>query len=94
MASGTPSAQVSIPLTGALPLPPLFSRYTTWRELISERQRTAGGGKIIRRPKIIRRRNNYPGRAQVGQKIDFFSPKKTHNSENCRTVPKIPYSIS
>ena len=37
--------------------------------------------------KTIRRRNNYPGRAQVPKN----SKKK---SENCRTVMKIPYSIS
>ena len=37
--------------------------------------------------KIIRRRHNYPGRAQVGKKFE----KK---SEKCRTVPKIPHSIS
>ena len=35
----------------------------------------------------MRRRNNYPGRAQVPKN----SKKK---SENCRTVPKIPYSVS
>ena len=39
--------------------------------------------------KINRRRHNYPGRAQMGKKFE-----KNHSVENCRAVPKIPYSIS
>ena len=84
----TPSAQVRVPV-GDLVFPPHFcSHYTTtggkifrWRENYPAAENLSGGGKIIRR------RNNYPGREQVGQK---FKKK----SETCRTVPKIPYSIS
>ena len=38
----------------------------------------------------VRRRNNYPGRARVGQKVE----KKPHGAQHCHKVPKIPYSIS
>ena len=86
MPSGTPSGLVRIPLTGPLlpPPPHLLTLYYLGEKLsggkliINERQRTAGGGIIIRR------------RARVGQKSD----KKSHSAENCRTVPKTPYSIS
>ena len=79
MASGTPTAQVRIPVADLI-FPPthLCSHYTTW-------------GKFIRR-----RRKNYPvaeyssRRARVGQKFS----KKSHGAETCRTVPKIPHSIS
>ena len=96
MASATPSPQVRVPV-GDLVLPPppplMLTHYTTGGKIIREGQRTAGGGKIIRRRenfggvKVMRRRNNYPKWEQVGQKLE----KK---SENCRTLPKIPYSIS
>ena len=105
MASGTPSAQVRIPLTGPLLPPPQFcSHYTTWGKNIRERQRkgpeAVGSANVRqggrRRKKlyggetIIRRRNNYPG----GRGWTKTSEKNSHSAENCRTVPKRPYSIS
>ena len=84
MASGTPSSQVRIPV-GDLPhLPPpahLCSHYTTWGKNYPAAEKLSAG------VKINRRRHAYPGRAKVVQKCE----KKT---KNCRTVPKIPYSIS
>ena len=110
MASGTPSRQVRISLGDLNfhpppPSPPLMltlnylgKNYKTAsaegrrrrtggtlrRKNIGERQRTAGGVKIMRR-------NIYPGRARVGQKLE---EKKIHSAENCRALPKLPYSIS
>ena len=48
------------------------------------RKNISGGVKIMRRRKI------YPGRARVDQKFE----KKSQSAQNCRTVPKIPYSTS
>ena len=52
--------------------------------------------------KINRRRHNYKGaigvrqrvRARMDQKFEKKISKKSHSAENCRTVSKIPYSIS
>ena len=75
MVSGTPAAQVRIPLTGPLLPPPHFcSHYTTWGKsypaaeklygssiFIRERQRKgAAGVREAGGGKIIRRRKNYP----------------------------------
>ena len=44
---------------------------------------------------IIRSRNNYTrGRACKKNQFKKIFSKKSHSAENCRTVPKIPYSIS
>ena len=72
--------------TASSPPPPTYAHtILLGGKIISERQlkgaagvREAGGEKIIRR------------RALVGQKCE----KKSHSPENCRTVPKTPYSIS
>ena len=84
MASGTPSAQVRIPVGDLVfPPPPTYARTILLREKIC-------GGGVKTYPaakKIIWGRNNYPG----GRKWEKKSKKK---SENCRTKPKIPYSIS
>ena len=90
MASGTPSAQVRVPV-GDLVFPPpptsahtilLGENYPTAEKLsrggvkiIRERQRTAGGGIII------------PGGRG-------WSKNLKESAQNRRTVPKIPYSIS
>ena len=96
----TPSPQVRVPVGDLISPPPHFcSHYTTKGKIIRERQRkgaagvreAAGGKSIPRRRKNYkgasadgRWRNNYSGRAQVPKKL----------KKNCRTVPKIPYSIS
>ena len=59
MASGTPSAQVRVPV-GDL----LFARTSANTRLL--------GGKVIRSGKIMRRRNNNVGWARVDQKIEIF----------------------
>ena len=95
----TPSAQVRVPVGDLVFPPPHFcSHYTTRGKIIKERQwkgaagvREAGGGKIIPR----RRKNNpaaeyFSWAGAGGPKIR----KKTHSAQNCRTVPKKPYSIS
>ena len=85
MASGTPSAQVRIPV-GDLIYPPHFcSHYTTLGKNYPAAEETSVG------VKINRRRHTYPGRPQVGKKFKKFSSKISHTAENCRTVPKIPY---
>ena len=71
----TPSAQVRIPLTGPH-LPPPTSAHTI---LLGEK--LSGGG-----VKIIRRRNNYPGRARV----PINSKKYPKIVAQCRKYP-IPY---
>ena len=82
MASSTPSAQVRVPVGDLIFFdPPLLLTLYYLGEKVSD------GGKISGGVKIMLRRNNYPGWAQVGQKLE----KK---SENCRTVPRIPYSMS
>ena len=63
--------------TRLYPPPHFCSHYTTRGKIISERQRTAGGGIFI------------PGGRRC-KKIE----KKSQSAQNCRTVPKIPYSIS
>ena len=91
MASGTPSAQVQFPLTG--PFPPPTYAYT----MLLQGEKLSGGGKNMPWQNNYkgasadgRRRKNFPGRARVGQHFE----KKSHGSENCRPVPKIPHSIS
>ena len=80
--------------------PPPISANTTLLggKIIRERQRKgavgvreAGGGKNMRR------QNNYPAAEQLycgGRGWAKNSKLKSHTAENCRTVPKIPYSIS
>ena len=47
-----------------------------------------------------RRLNKYKGASEdggggcVGTKISKKNRKKSHSTKNCRTVPKIPHSIS
>ena len=78
MAPGTPSAQVRVPVEDLISPPHRYSHYTTWRKSYPAAENLSGGRIIIRR------------RAWVGQKFE----KKSHCAENCRTVPKMPYSIS
>ena len=70
----TPSAQVRIPVGDLVFFDPplLLTLYYYWGKNIPVAEKLSGGGKIIRR------RNKYPGQAQVGQKFE----KK---SKNCRT---------
>ena len=91
MASGTPSAEVRIPV-GDLISPPPTSAHTILLggKYIRERQRTVGGAKVIRRLK------KYPAAkklsAQVGQKFDFFRKNFTvcKKVAQCQKYP-IPY---
>ena len=92
----TPSAQVRIPLTGPLLPPPPTSAHTILLKgkFIWRRKKLSGGGKIMRR------RNNYPGRERVGQKFEKKCPKLLHSAENtlfyilihCETIP-YPYTL-
>ena len=92
MASGTPSVQVRIPV-GDLISPP----HSTSAHTILLGEKLSGG------VKIMLRRNNYPGRARVGQKIEkkiLQCRKLSHTAENtlfhilihCETIP-YPYSL-
>ena len=77
----TPSAQVRVPV-GDLVSPPPTSAHT-----ILQGENYPSAEKLSRGAvKTIRRRNIYPGRAQV--------PKNSEKSENCRTVPKKHFSKS
>ena len=90
MASGTPSAQVRIPLTGPLlPPPPLLLRLCYLVEKLS------GGRKFMRRQKNYKgataqenrrhtggkRRKNYPAARAGGPK----TREKNSHCQNCRT---------
>ena len=84
MASGTPSAQAGIPLTGPLLFPPLMLTLYYLGEKIS------GGWKHMQRQKKNkgasadgRRPNNCPD----GPNFE----KKSHSAKNCRRVQKTPY---
>ena len=76
-----PSVEVRVPVGDLVSPPQSCSHYTTWGKIYPVAEKVSGG------LKIMRRRNNYPGRSQVGPKIE----KK---SQNCCTVPKIPHSKS
>ena len=95
MASGTSSARVRIPEGDLIFFDPplLLTLYILLGgKIITERQRKgAVGVREAGGVKIMRRRNNYPVRARLDQK---FEKKTSHSAENCRTLPKIPYSIS
>ena len=70
----TPSAQVRVPVGDLVfPPPPPTSAHT----ILLGGKISAGG------VKTVRRRNNYPGRAQVGQKFEKNSqcPKLLHRAE-------------
>ena len=102
MSSGTLSAQVRIPVGNLVPPPRNYAHtILLGGKIIRERQRKVaagvreiGGGRSIRRW-----RKNYPaaeylslagaGGPKIRKKI-----RKNLSAENCRTVPKIPYSIS
>ena len=60
-----------------------------------ERKRTGGStrNKLSAGVLIIVRRYNYP-RGRAWQDFLKIFSKKSHSSENCRTVTKIPYSTS
>ena len=80
MASGTPSAQFRIPLTGPLPSPPplnFCSHHTFCGKNYPVAEKLSDGG-----VKNMQRRNIYPGRARVDQKLEFFFRKNLK-------VPKI-----
>ena len=77
----TPSAQVRVPVGDLVSPPPLMLTLYYLREKLS------GGEKIIRRPKNFAAAE-WLSRAGAG------GPKIRKKSENCRTVPKIPYSLS
>ena len=85
MASGTSSAQVRVSVGDLFfPPPPHFcSHYITWGKIIRERQRK--GAKAVRSSvKFKRRRQNYPGREQVGKKFEKKIPqcrKLSHSAE-------------
>ena len=90
MASGTPSAQVRVPVGDLVFPPPPTSAHT-----ILLGGKLSDGGKII-----PRRRNNYPGRSRVVQKFEKKCPKPSHSTENtlfhilihCETIP-YPYTL-
>ena len=94
MASGTPSAQIRIPLTDPLLPPPPFTYSHTillGGKLIRRRKKLYGGRIIIRERQRMRV-NNYPcgcGWTKNSKKIE-----RAHSAEKCRTVPKLHYSIS
>ena len=68
----TPSAWVRVPVGDLVSPSPTYAHTILLGEKLSR-------GSV----NFIRRQNNYPGRAQVGKKVE----KK---AENCRTVPKKP----
>ena len=77
----TPSAQVRIPVGGLVFFDPplLLTLYYYGGKSFPAAENLSGGGKIIRW------RNNYPGRARVDQKFEKkFSkcPKLSHSAEN------------
>ena len=81
----TQSAKVRVPV-GDLVFPP-----PTYAHTILLGGKISSGGKIF-----PRRRKNYPVAEEISQ-AGAGGPKirkKTQNAQNCRTVPKIPYSIS
>ena len=88
MASGTPSAQVRVPV-GHLVFPtphptPTYAHTILLGENYPAAEKVSRGG-----VKTIRRRNNYPGRMQVGRKFE----KKLRVAKTvaqCRKYP-IPY---
>ena len=81
----TPSAHVRIPLTGPhLPPPPTSAHTILLGGIFIPRRKNISLG-----VKNMRRRNIYPGRSWVDQKFE----KKPQSAQNCRTLPKIPYSI-
>ena len=73
----TPSAQVRVAL-GDLVVPPPPPPHTSAHTILLGGKLSGGG------VKTIRRRNNYPGWAQVGQKFEKNSkcPKLSHSAEN------------
>ena len=81
--STTTSAQVRIPLTGPHFPPPPTSAHTI---LLGEK--LSAGVKLIRRPK------NFCGGGIIIPGGRGWAKKSKKKSENCRTVSKIPYSIS
>ena len=82
----TLSAQVRVPVGDLVSPPPHFcSHYTTtggkifrWRKNYPAAEKLSRGS-----VKTIRRRNNYPGRVQVGQKFE----KNPKNVAQCRKYP-------
>ena len=105
MASGTPSAQVRIPVENLF----FLRRPRTYAHTILLGEKLSGGVKLMRRQNnhpaakklcgrriIIRWRNKNPRRARVGQKFE----KKPNSAENtpfhilihCETFP-YPYAI-
>ena len=92
MASCTPFAQIRIPVGDLFFLTPPLPTYahTTLLE-----EKLSGGVKIMRRQSNCPTPECLSGADAGGPKIRiFFSSKKPHSLENCRTVSKIPASIS
>ena len=79
MASGTPSAQVRIPIGDFIfpPPPHLCSQYTTWGKNYPVAEKLSNYAAV-----------ELSGAGAGGPKI-----QKNLSAENCRTLPKIPYSI-
>ena len=83
MASGSPSAQVRIPIGDLFFFTyPLMLTLYYWGKNYPVAKKLCGG-RIV-----IRRRNNYPGRVRLDQKFD---KRKSHSAEKtlflCGTVP-------
>ena len=90
----TPSAQVQVPVGDLISPPPLIlTLYYLGKKYPAAEKLSSG-------LKFVRRRNNYPGPVQVGQKFEKKIPKLSHSAENtlfpilipCEAIP-YPYTL-
>ena len=100
MASGTPFAQVRIPVRDLIFPPPPTSAHTILlgRKIIRWRKNYPAAAKICAGRIIIRRRNNYPAAGAGGPEIRKKNPKIVAQCRkypfviHCETIP-YPYTL-
>ena len=73
----TPSARVRVPVRDLVSPLPTSAHTTLLGENYPAAEKLSRGG-----VKTIQRRNNYPGRAQVGQKFEKKVRKLSHSAKN------------